>query len=228
MKKWLFLATIIAAFSTQTCRADDVNQSTNDTPNPPRATFADTRLDLAEPREIWTNGVGNGFLKGTHEVEVSLEKDFGIRYNRGQLHHELAIASVRYGVMLSGVVGESHWYRGNWEFLGQGFAGGQYAPRSAYVVGLTPMLRYSFATGTRWTPFLEGGAGPSITDIGGPDLSTTYEFNLQGNAGAHYFWNKNQAITAQVGYLHLSNAGLKQPNQGVNAIAFLIGASWFF
>jgi hypothetical protein len=44
----------------------------------------------------------------------------------------------------------------------------------------------------------------------------------------HYFWNKHHAVTAQVGYFHLSNAGLKEPNQGVNAIALLLGTSWVF
>lgn len=223
----MFLLGLITVLAAQKSRADDSNQ-TNQVPSNPPQSFADSKLDLTSSREIWTDDVGSGFRKGTHDLEVSLEHAFGIRYNHGQPHHELATASVRYGIVLSDVRGESHWYRGNWEFLGQAFGGGQYEPKAAYLTGLTAMLRYSFATGTRWTPFIEGGAGPTITDISGPDLSTTYEFNLQGNMGMNYFWNKNYAVTAQAGYFHISNAGLKQPNQGVNAIAFLLGTSWVF
>jgi len=34
---------------------------------------------------------------------------------------------------------------------------------SDWVVGLTPHLRYNFATGTRWIPFVDGGAGVTAT-----------------------------------------------------------------
>jgi lipid A 3-O-deacylase len=70
--------------------------------------------------------------------------------------------------------------------------------------------------------------GPSVTDVRGPDLSTTFEFNLQAGVGLHYFWRDNATITVECRYLHLSNSGLKEPNQGVNTVGFLVGFSWFF
>jgi lipid A 3-O-deacylase len=223
------LTLVFTGLCAQLGRADDTNQIPDATVNPPRTALADSKLDMAGASpEIWNEGVGSGFRERTHNVEVSLENTFGVHYNDGQLHHNLGIASVRYGEILGGVAGGPHWYRGNWEFLGEMFGGWQYNPRGAYVAGLTPMLRYSFATSTRWVPFIEGGFGPSVTDIGGPDLSTSFEFNIQGNMGVHYFWNSHQAVTAQVGYFHLSNAGIKEPNQGVNAISLLLGTSWFF
>ena len=77
-------------------------------------------------------------------------------------------------------------------------------------------------------PFVDGGFGPSLTDIGRPDLSTTFEFNVQGGVGLHYFWSDHQAFTVQCRYFHMSNCGIQQPNQGVNSINFLVGMSWFF
>src|SRR5260221_417308 len=135
---------------------------------------------------------------------------------------------MRYGRMFSDVVGEQHWYRGNWEVLGELFGGGQYYPSKAYVVGLTPILRYNLATGRRWVPFIEGGAGATATDIGHPDLSTTFEFNVQGGVGMHYFWRENAAITVQYRFLHLSNAGIKSPNAGVNTSGVFVGLTCFF
>jgi len=45
------------------------------------------------------------------------------------------------------------------------------------MAGFAPHLRYNFATGTRWIPYLEIGAGLSATSIGPTDLSHFFEFN---------------------------------------------------
>ena len=106
--------------------------------------------------------------------------------------------------------------------------GPQFSPAADYVIGLAPHLRYEFATGTRWVPFVDAGAGATATGIGAPDLSGTFEFNLQGTVGTHYFIRNNLAITAEARYLHLSCGGMNSPNLGLNGVAGMIGLSWFF
>jgi hypothetical protein len=125
-------------------------------------------------------------------------------------------------------VGEGHWYRGNWEVRGELFGGGQFSPTSDTLVGLTPHLRYNFATGTRWIPFADIGAGLSATSIGPPDLSGTFEFNLQANTGVHWFVRDKVALTFEVGYLHVSCAGIHDPNLGLNCVKGMAGITWFF
>jgi hypothetical protein len=93
---------------------------------------------------------------------------------------------------------------------------------------LTQMFRYTFASGTHWAPFIEAGFRPSATDIGRPDLSCTFEFNIQGGVGLQYFCNDHHAIIVQSQFFHLSDAGMTQPNNGVNSWVFLMGSSWFF
>jgi hypothetical protein len=44
-------------------------------------------------------------------------------------------------------------------------------------------------------PFLEGGGGPTYTDIGKPDLGMEFEFNLQAGLGIEYFFCPNMAAT---------------------------------
>ena len=80
--------------------------------------------------------------------------------------HDLALLSLAYGHMLGGVQGEGHWYRGNFEGRLELFGGGEYSPSNEWVIGLTPHLRYNFATGSPWIPFLDGGAGVTATGIG--------------------------------------------------------------
>ena len=89
-------------------------------------------------------------------------------------------------------------------------------------------LRYSVITGGRLVPFIEGGAGPSLTDIGEPDLSTTFQFNTQLGLGTHFFIRDKLSLTLQMRGIHLSNAYIDTPNHGANALLFLGGLCWFF
>jgi hypothetical protein len=177
---------------------------------------------------IWQNGIGEGFKDGDQSISLSFGGTDGVKIFGGRDRHDLELNSLSYGYMLGAVEGDGHWYRGNWELRGELFGGVQFSPSGNWVVGLTPHLRYNFATGTRWIPFLDLGAGISATGIGAPDLSGTFEFNLQASTGVRWFIQDNLALTFEAGYLHLSDAGLSRPNQGVNSIKGMIGVSWFF
>jgi hypothetical protein len=171
--------------------------------------------------------VGEGFRKGAHELDVVAGAGFGVRILENHAH-DLALGAIGFGWMFTDVVADDHWFRGNWELLGELFAGGQFRPDSAYFVGGGPHLRYNIATKHRWVPFLDLGAGATATDIRNGDISTTFEFNLQAAAGAHVFLRDNLALTLQARFIHFSNAGIQFPNLGVNTLTGLVGLSWFF
>src|SRR5258705_9563621 len=100
--------------------------------------------------------------------------------------------------MLGHTSGAGHWYRGNLEFRCELFTGAQFSPSTEWLVGLTPHLRYNFATGTSLIPFADAGAGVTATSIGPPDLSgDTFEFNLQAAMGAQWFLMKNLALSLE-------------------------------
>ena len=177
---------------------------------------------------IWPNGAGGGFGSTTESISLESGASDGVIILGGRIRHNLALASLSYGQMLSSVAGAGHWYRGNWELRGELFAGSEFSPGSTWVVGLTPHLRYDFATGTRWVPFADIGAGVTATGERASDLGGTFEFNLQAAGGIHWFvWN-HTAITAEVRFLHVSSAGLYHPNLGLNTVAGLVGITWFF
>ena len=152
----------------------------------------------------------------------------GFKAFGGKESHDLALASISYGYMLGSVKGEGHWYRGNWELRGELFSGAQFSPQDEWLVGLTPHLRYNFATGTRWIPFVDAGAGVSATSIGAPDLSRYFEFNLQAATGVRWFIRDNVALSIEARYLHMSCAGMRTPNLGLNNVNGMAGISWFF
>ena len=177
---------------------------------------------------IWENGVGEGFSWKAHSLTVSAGALYGIAAFGSEEAHHLAMSSLTYGKMLGQMWGEGHWYRGNPEFRLELFSGAQFDPDTRWFVGLTPHLRYNFATGTRWVPFVDGGAGVTATSIGPPDLSGTFEFNLQAGTGIMLFLRDNLALSLEARYVHWSCAGLHKPNLGLNGVTGLLGITYFF
>src|SRR5258706_9493203 len=174
-------------------------------------TFAQTLTLAPQPPAIWQGKVGEGFRAGVRTLSLEMGGAGGFAAFGGRQAHDFALDSLSYGYMLGSVVGEDRWYRGNWEIRAELFGGLQSSPSADWLVGLTPHLRYNFATGTRWIPFLDLGAGVSATSIGPPDASGTFEFNLQANTGVHWFVRDNLALTSGVGNFTLPCPGFTQP-----------------
>jgi hypothetical protein len=177
---------------------------------------------------IWEHGVGEGFRSSAQTFGITLGANNGIAAFGSLQAHDLALISFTYGHMLGPVLGEGHWYRGNPELRVELFTGAQFSPSVEWLVGLTPHLRYNFATGSRWIPFADGGAGVTATGIGPPDLSGTFEFNLQAGGGVHWFLKDNFALTLESHYIHWSCAGIHKPNLGLNGVTGMLGVTFFF
>jgi lipid A 3-O-deacylase len=198
-------------------------------PAPAGNTNLSAAVSLEVPRQsIWETGIGEGFRSNAKSFAVEVGTGPGFAVFGSDQAHDLAIASLAYSHMLGPVQGQGRWYRGNFEGRIEFFGGAEYRPDTEWLFGLTPHLRYNFATGTRLVPFIDGGAGVTATGIGPPDLSNTFEFNLQGCIGAQYFLKDTLALTGEARYIHLSCAGLSHPNNGVNSVMLLIGLTWFF
>ena len=189
----------------------------------------ETGIALEPPKvSLWQGEVGQGFNSSAQSLSVEAGAAQGVHVLGGLHCHDLALLSLSYGHMLGAAVGQGHFYRGNWELRGELFGGSQFAPTSDWVVGLTPHLRYNFATGTRWIPYFDLGAGVTATSISAPDLSNTFEFNLQATVGTHWFIRDNLALTLEARYLHMSCAGISKPNLGLNAVLGMVGLTFFF
>lgn len=187
----------------------------------------DGNLD-APPASLWEGRVGEGFRNGANELDASFAAGLGTPIFGSTSDHNWVLGVIDYGWIFSDVVAKDRWYQGNLELVADFFGGFQYYPDHGYVFGTAPLLRYDFVTGTRWVPFANAGAGVTGTDIRDGDLSTRFEFNLQIGAGVHYFMKDNLALTLQYRFIHISNAGMDAPNNGVNSNNLMLGASWFF
>ena len=192
--------------------------------------------DGAEPRSlvettpaaIWESEIGAGFRKNVRSIEVKFSRAFGTTDTGSNVPHDLWLAQIQGGLMLADVMEPDYWFGGNLEGLLQATAGGQERPHAAYFVALNGGLRYHFRTNTRWVPFLTGSVGIGVTDIDDADATGKFQFNEQVGAGVRYFFNPTYAVTAEYGLWHISNGGVREPNDGVNAHVFSLGFSWLF
>ena len=217
---------VLAQITSMASAADVLEQP------PPPATNSTAATDLRPSNsKIWDEGVGGGFLRSAKDFTIEAGDAAGMKRLGSHQAHDIALLSASYGHMLSGVVGRDHWYRGNFEGRVELFGGAQYHPDvdlNGWLIGLTPHLRYNFATGTRWIPFFDGGAGVTAMGISRPDVSGTFEFNSGGMVGVHWFVRDNLALTTDARYTHYSCAGIHQPNSGINNVTFMLGVTWFF
>ena len=186
-------------------------------------------VDVLHPSDstIWIIGIGEGFRSGTQTLGFNAGATYGMRIFGGAEHHHLAILSASYGRMIGNVKGSS-WYRGNWELRGEIFGGLQFNSESYWLFGVTPHLRYHFATGTSWIPYADFGVGITSTDIRTPDLGSSLQLNLQANGGVNYFVRDTFAINFEGRYIHLSSGGCSKPNNGLNTIGIFVGVNKFF
>jgi lipid A 3-O-deacylase len=180
------------------------------------------------PASIWMDGRGEGFRTSVQTLSLEAGAAFGPAVLGSLDHHHLALLSLSYGHMLSPVLGKNRWWRGNFELRVECFGGIQFSPHNDWLVGFTPHLRYNFAAGGIWIPFIDAGVGVSLSGIGPPDLGSVFEFNQQGGAGFHWFFRDNLALTVEGRYIHISNAGISDHNHGLNAAVCLLGLTAFF
>jgi len=169
-----------------------------------------------------------GFRRGVEDAGVAVGACFVAHNGRDKCSHNLEFFRIYYGWMLGSEMATNHWWRGNCEVVEEVFTGAQSHPTLCYAVGETTVLRYNFATGTRWSPFFEAGFGVMATDIGHPNLGSVFEFNEHVGVGLNYFWRHNRALNVQYRLLHISNGGIATPNGGLVGHELYVGVTWYF
>src|SRR5437764_3149252 len=101
-------------------------------------------LKLGEPSSnIWQARVGEGFSSSAHTVSLEIGAVKGLAILGSRQAHDLALSSLSYGHMLGHVVGEGHFYCGNFELRAELIGGVEFLPSSEWVIGVAPHLRYS-------------------------------------------------------------------------------------
>ncbi len=99
---------------------------------------------------------------------------------------------------------------------------------TAYGAGVNPLnLKWLFATRGDVAPYFELSGGTLFTSHEVPPGTSTVNFTSGATLGMH-FLGEERNWSLEVRYMHISNAGLTNPNPGVNTVQVRVGIGKFF
>ncbi len=186
-----------------------------------------------QPELVARRSIEGPFAKGKFELQdVSGAFFFFDVAQNNRPAIDYAINSLRLGVMLYDPQGPG-FLAGNFEIMGEIFAGGIFDGPGDVLAGSTLIFRYNFVQPqARVIPYLQVGGGGVYTNIGEREsnglISLPVEFNLQANAGVRYMLNDRWSVVVEAAYRHISNAEIKKPNFGLDNIGGNVGFGFSF
>jgi hypothetical protein len=175
-------------------------------------------LCLVPYRHAIADETANLVPRGTHELSLMAGPALPVRVLDMQTTKLFGVGLIpSWAVTLTDPIGP-RWIRGQVAIGVELLSFRMDEPIVAYGVGLTPKLRYTFTVWDRLRPYVDGGGGPVWTDLGGrvPEQPGQFNFVVWGGVGFSWpatpFWSVN----AGARFYHISNAGTRQPNSGLN------------
>jgi hypothetical protein len=94
---------------------------------------------------------------------------------------------------------------------------------TAYGAGVNPFaFKWILSKPQKVKPFFEIEGGTLFTSTKVPELTSQVNFTTSAALGMHVLGEKHD-WTAEVRFMHISNAGLATPNPGINTIQVRIG-----
>lgn len=134
-----------------------------------------------------------------------------------------------WGMVLTEAVGQG-WYQGQ-VLIGAEIVYIQFQrPVLTHGIGFTPKIKYLFEGTHSIRPYVEFAGGPFYTDLAGriPEESARFNFVLTAGGGLSWFLTPQMSLNAGYRFHHISNAGTRFPNLGLNSSLPFGGFSFYF
>jgi hypothetical protein len=167
-----------------------------------------------------------GPVEGGNEVQVWVGGGHGT--NGSQSGDGVMNVGFRYGLILTAPHGPG-FLRGRLEYAVEAvplFLVFQ-KTNTAYGAGINPFaFKWALDTHRSVVPYFELGGGTLFTNTKVPEGTSRINFTSSGAVGLHFLGSKHN-ISAEVRFMHISNAGLATPNPGINTIQFRVGFGRF-
>ncbi len=102
-------------------------------------------------------------------------------------------------------------------------------PENDMEAGISFLLKLGLLPENRkFQPYVKAGTGMIYMSLHTLDQSTQFNFLTHLGFGLHYFFKKDTAFTLEYRFRHLSNAGIEQPNSGIDNHFCLLGVARLF
>jgi hypothetical protein len=167
-----------------------------------------------------------GPVEGGHELQVWTGGGRGI--NGTQSGDGIWNAGFRYGLILTAPHGPG-FLRGRLEYAVDAVPAFLVVQKTntAYGVGVNPFaFKWALETHHSVVPYLEIGSGTLFTNTKVPEGTSRINVTSGGALGLHFLRSKHN-VSAEVRFMHISNAGLSTLNPGINTIQFRLGFGLF-
>ena len=167
-----------------------------------------------------------GPVEGGHELQVWTGGGHGIKGT--QSGDGVWNVGLRYGLILTAPHGPG-FLRGRLEYAVDAVPMFMVFQKTntAYGVGLNPFaFKWALDTRRNVVPYFEIGGGTLFTNTKVPEGTSRINFTSSAALGLHFLRAKHN-ISAEVRYMHISNAGLSSLNPGINTIQFRLGFGLF-
>jgi hypothetical protein len=167
-----------------------------------------------------------GPVEGGHELQVWTGGGHGL--SGSQSGDGLWNVGLRYGLILTAPHGPG-FLRGRLEYAVDAVPVFLIVQKTntAYGAGINPFaFKWALDTGRSVVPYFEIGGGTLFTNTKVPEATSTINFTSSAAVGLHFLRSKHN-ISAEVRYMHISNAGLARPNPGINTIQLRLGFGFF-
>ena len=171
-------------------------------------------------------GAQSGPEAGGHDLQIWAGGGHGT--NGSQSSDKVMNVGLRYGWVLTDPHGPG-FLRGRFEYavdVVPVFVVVQ-KTNTAYGAGVNPFaLKWNFVEHHNIVPYVELGGGTLFTNTNVPERTSSVNFTTSGALGLHFLQSKYN-FSAEVRFMHISNAGLATPNPGINTLQFRIGFGRF-
>ena len=129
------------------------------------------------------------------------------------------------GELYTAHLGISYYFADKWAIALEPFGGlvDSAVDDNGELVGLDLLFRWHFLTGERFSLHLEGGAGIQQADTDCPS-DNHFNFRPQLGLGATVRLTEDFSLLTGVRYLHISNAGITNGNDGFDGAMVYLGA----
>lgn len=95
-------------------------------------------------------------------------------------------------------------------------------PNTGWSAGLAGFIRYDLSGG-RARPYVKVGTGPFYFTVDTVEQSTRLNFASYFCGGLRVRTGERSSLSVEYRYRHISNAGLRHPNSGVNGMFVMVG-----
>ncbi len=143
----------------------------------------------------------------------------------GRLASYLAIFP-HFGIGVSNLIGRDSWYQGNFDVVLEGEFIRNFRPDGGYSAGVATLVRYNFRSLRTVTPYIEAGGGIGYLNFDLRDQSDGVIFYPQFGAGLRLPISDRMSLNLGYRLHHMSNAGIHDRNNSINANLFLLGFSY--